>query len=263
MRSLRGAHRSLARAIAEIGGGRRGSQQEKLVVRRAARTRAARGWIAAFSLALVCASVQAADEPPPAPGPLRYQIERGDRLDIKVFNVNELSQEVVVRPDGKISATILDDVEAAGRTPDELAAALQEGWSKVFTDPRVTVVVREFATRNVFVGGEVAADGMVPLRHRMTALGAVIAAGGFRATAQTSNVIVVRDAGGRPEALKVDARRVLDGSIPDLELAPFDVVYVPKSKIARVNLFVEQYIKYVLPINLNGAIQYNYLTGGM
>jgi protein involved in polysaccharide export with SLBB domain len=125
------------------------------------------------------------------------------------------------------------------------------------------VVVREFATRNVFVGGEVAADGLVPLRNRMTALSSVIAAGGFKATAQLSNLIILRDAGGKPEAMKLDARRVLDGSIPDLELAPFDVVYVPKSKIARVNLWVEQYVKYVIPINLNSAIQYNYLAGGM
>ncbi len=205
---------------------------------------------------------RAARRVPAAPA-LRYQIQRGDKLDLKVFNANELSEEVVVRPDGMISAQILDDVPAAGRTPEELAATLQEGWSKDFADPRVTVVVREFAMRNVFVGGEVSAAGLVPLRNRMTTLASVIAAGGFKATAQLSNLIVLRDAGGKPEAMKIDARRVLDGSIPDLELAPFDVVYVPKSKIARVNLFVEQYIKYVLPINLNSAIQYNYLAGGM
>ena len=229
----------------------------------------------ARALCVLCAATlaftgQAAEEaattaePTTASQPtLRYLIQRGDRLDLKVFNVSELSQEVVVRPDGMISAQILDDVPAAGRTPEELAATLQEGWSKDFSDPRVTVVVREFATRNVFVGGEVAADGLVPLRNRMTALSSVIAAGGFKATAQLSNLIVLRDAGGKPEAIKLDARRVLDGSIPDLELAPFDVVYVPKSKIARVNLWVEQYIKYVIPINLNSAFQYNYLAGGM
>jgi protein involved in polysaccharide export with SLBB domain len=230
----------------------------------------------ARALALACvaslaAVAQAEDGSTPAPiaeaaapaPPLRYQIQRGDRLDVKVFNATELSGEAVVRPDGMISAQILDDVPAAGRTPEELAATLQEGWSKDFVDPRVTVVVREFATRNVFVGGEVAAAGIVPLRNRMTALNAVIAAGGFKATAQLSNLIVVRDAGGKPEAMKIDVRHVLDGSVPDLPLGPFDVVYVPKSKIAQVNLFVEQYIKYVLPINLNSAIQYNYLAGGM
>lgn len=229
--------------------------------------------LAVACVASLAAVVQAEDEVAPAAEPvaeapatppvLRYQIQRGDKLDIKVFNASELSQEVIVRPDGMISAQILDDVPAAGRSPEELAATLQEGWSKNFADPRVTVVVRDFATRNVFVGGEVSADGVVPLRNRMTALNAVIAAGGFRATAQISNVIVVRNAGGQPQAMKIDARRVLDGTIPDLELAPYDVVYVPKSKIARVNMFVEQYIKYVLPINLNSAIQYNYLAGGM
>lgn len=221
----------------------------------------------AIALAALCAASLAASafaqEPETAPAALRYQIARGDLLDIKVFNAGELSQEAVVRPDGKVSVQVLDDVMAAGRTPEELAAELQAGWSKHFADPRVTVVVREFATRNVFVGGEVGADGIVPLRNQMTAVSAVIAAGGFMATAQLSNVIVVRDAGGKPEALKLDARKVLDGSAPDLALAPFDVVWVPKSKIARVNLWVEQYVKHLLPINLTGALQYNYLAGGM
>jgi protein involved in polysaccharide export with SLBB domain len=158
---------------------------------------------------------------------------------------------------------VLDDVLAAGRTPEELAAELQAGWSKDFSDPRVTVVVREFAIRNVFVGGEVGADGIVPLRNKMSALSAVIAAGGFMSTAQLSNVVIIRDAGGKPEAMKVDARKVLDGTAPDVALAPFDVVWVPKSKIARVNMWVDQYVKHVLPINLTGAIQYNYLAGGM
>lgn len=221
----------------------------------------------ALALAVLCAvslaaSALAQDSESAAPA-LRYQIARGDLLDLKVFNANELSQEVVVRPDGKISVQVLDDVTAAGRTPEDLAAELTAGWSQHFADPRVTVVVREFATRNVFVGGEVGADGIVPLRNQMTAVSAVIAAGGFMATAQLSNVIVVRDAGGRPEALKLDARKVLDGSAPDLALAPFDVVWVPKSKIARVNLWVEQYVKHLLPINLTGALQYNYLAGGM
>jgi polysaccharide export outer membrane protein len=235
------------------------------------RSRVARA-LAVACVASLAAVAQAEDGAAPAAEPiaeapaaaaLRYQIQRGDKLDVKVFNVSELSGEVIVRPDGMISAQILDDVPAAGRTPEELATALQEGWSKDFADPRVTVVVREYATRNVFVGGEVAASGIVPLRNRMTALNAVIAAGGFKATAQLSNLVVLHDAGGKPEAVKVDVRRILDGTIPDPELTPFDVVYVPKSKIARVNLFVEQYVKYVLPINLNSAIQYNYLAGGM
>jgi len=58
-------------------------------------------------------------------------------------------------------------------------------------------------------------------------------------------------------------RKVLDGTAPDIELAAFDVVWVPKSKIARVDLWIEQYVKHVLPINLTGALQYNYLAGGM
>jgi protein involved in polysaccharide export with SLBB domain len=221
-----------------------------------------RAWLALGAAAGLCAAapqIVRADEA----GPLHYEIQRGDSLDIKVFNATELSEQVVVRPDGKISVQVLDDVEAAGKTPTELATTLQEAWSQSFSDPRVTVLVREFAMRNVFVGGEVGADGIVPLRNRMTAVSAVFAAGGFQSTAQLSNVIVLRDAGGTPEAHKIDVRKVLDGSTPDFALAAYDVVWVPKSKIARVNLWVEQYVKHVLPVNLTGAVQYNYLAGGM
>ena len=111
------------------------------------------------------------------------------------------------------------------------------------------------------MGGEVKQPGLVPLRSRLSSLKAVLAAGGFRDTAQLTHVVVLRDAGGHPAIFELDVKKILAGEESDLLLRPYDVVYVPKSKIARANLFVEQYIKRVIPLNLQGAAQYNFLGG--
>jgi protein involved in polysaccharide export with SLBB domain len=196
------------------------------------------------------------------PENLHYVIQRGDELEIRAFKIPELDEQVLVRADGRISAPLLDDVMAAGLTTEELANQLARGYSKKsFREPEITVIVRKFATYSVYVGGEVDAPGLVPLRNRMTSLKAVFRAGGFLDTAQMTNLIVLRDAGGHPELIKLDAKKILSGDEPDMKLRPFDVVFVPKSKIAQVNLFVEQYIKRVIPISLSGVVQFSYLSG--
>ena len=91
---------------------------------------------------------------------------------------------------------------------------------------------------------------------------AIFQAGGFRKTAQTTNVVILRDGDRRnAEVIEVDLKRVLTEAVADLVLEPFDVVFVPRSKIARVNLFVEQYIKRMLPFALVGSANYTYVDG--
>lgn len=206
-------------------------------------------------------SPEAAPRESPPPESLRYAVQRGDELEIRVFHLPELEGETRVRPDGRISVLLLDDVAAVGKTPEELAAALAEGWSRHFHDPRVTVVVREFASHNVYVGGEVRRPGLFPLTHRLSSIKAVLVAGGFKSTAQLTNVIVLRNVGRKPEVFSLDARKVLEGETKDLSLEPYDVVFVPKSRIAQVNLFVDQWITQMIPIQLHGSVNYNYLGG--
>jgi protein involved in polysaccharide export with SLBB domain len=225
------------------------------------------GWGAAAALALAACAACASAPPPaaqphPSREPLRYVIHRGDELEIRAFKVPELNDRVVVRADGNISVALLDDVAAAGLTPAKLANQLTRDYAPRFRDyPEITIIVRNFAAENVYVGGEVDEPGLVPLRYRMTSLKAIIQAGGFLDTAQMTNVVVLRNVGGAPEMIELDAKRVLMGEETDLMLRPWDVVFVPKSKVARANLFIEQYIKRVLPFSLRGAVQYAWISG--
>lgn len=219
-------------------------------------------WVSVLIMATCLLHCARAAVPPAHPPPrqvLRYRLEPGDRLAIKVFNQPDLDQEVPIRPDGRISLSPLGDVQAAGLTVEQLDASVTAALARQFKAPRVTIFVREFANQNVYVGGEVDDPGLVPLRDGMTSVMAIFQAGGFLATAQRTNVLVLRDVGeGRAEVMRIDLENVLGLGRPDLVLEPYDVVLVPRSKIARVNLFVAQYIRGVLPFDLSASLNYVY-----
>lgn len=199
--------------------------------------------------------------PPPPPEVSDYTLEEGDLIEVKVFAAPELDQTMTVRPDGRISFSPLGEFEAEGKTLDELDAAISDALAQDFAAPEVTVFVQKFVNWNVYVGGEVDRPGIIPLVGPMTALMAVVHSGGFLDTAQTSNVVVLRKAeGGGMAVLTVDTRRVLKGEQPDLLLAPYDILYVPRSVISQVNIFVDQYIRRVLPFTLIGGANYNYVN---
>jgi protein involved in polysaccharide export with SLBB domain len=173
-------------------------------------------------------------------------MQPGDEMDIKFFYNPDLNQAVIVRPDGKISLPVVDDVQAAGLTPSELDALLTQIYAQELRQPMVTVIVKTFTSQRVYVGGEVGKPGVVDLTAGMTALHAVINAGGFLDTAKPEAVIVIRSGGATdaPIPIRVDLEQSIDGetTMGDMALQPFDVVYVPKSWIANANLFVKQYI---------------------
>ena len=103
----------------------------------------------------------------------------------------------------------------------------------------------------MFVGGEVAAPGVVPLHGQVTCLQAILSTGGPKATARLTEVVLLRYLGeNQAEARTVDLKKVVDGKASDTVLLPFDVVFVPRSKIAKVGLFVEQYINSLVPRSL-------------
>ena len=217
--------------------------------------------LALLPLAAACAKPVAA--PPPPREVLEYQIEPGDLLEVKVFGATELDQEVQVRPDGRISFSPIGEIDAAGQTPAALDAAITSALAKDFPNPELTVFVKKFVNQNVYVGGEVDKAGIVPIQEHMTSLMAVVRAGGFLDTAQMSNVVVLRDGTDGREVHVVDARRVIAGQSPDLVLAPYDIVYVPRSIISRVDLFVDQYVRRVLPFTLMGGANYNYVNDNL
>ncbi len=182
--------------------------------------------------------------------PPDYRIQPGDEMDIKFFFNPEIDQTVIVRPDGQISLPLVDDVRAAGLAPSELDALLTQVYARELRKPMITVIVKTFTGQRVYVGGEVGKPGVVELTAGMTALQAVFAAEGFLDTAKPEAVIVIRNGGAAdaPIPIRVDLEESIDGetTVGDIPLQAFDVVYVPKSAIANVNLFVNQYITKLL-----------------
>jgi len=175
-----------------------------------------------------------------------YRLQPGDEIEIKFFYNPALNERLVIRPDGKISLQLIDELFVAGITPSELDKVLTNRYASEIKEPDLAVIVRSFIGQRVYVGGEVSAPQLIPLMGRMTVLQSIFRAGGFKDTAHPGSVIIIRkDAENRPFGIKVDVNRVIKGEegARDLDLLPYDIVYVPKKTIAKVNLFVDQYIR--------------------
>jgi protein involved in polysaccharide export with SLBB domain len=193
-----------------------------------------------------------------------YCIQSGDVLAVKFAYDTNLDEQVVVRPDGKISLQLIEEVTAEGKQPSDLAKELADKYGKFLREPKVAVIVRDFAGMKVYVGGEVYSPRMLALNGQMTALQAVLGAGGFNDKAKLSSVIVVsRGEHNLPLVRTVNLKQVLAGDPngQDPLLRPFDVVYVPKTFIANANKFVEQYIEEMIPGNLSSGFSYTIWRG--
>ncbi|PYR77259.1 MAG: polysaccharide export protein [Acidobacteria bacterium] len=191
-----------------------------------------------------------------APAADEYVLQAGDEIAVRVFNHMELDDRVQIRPDGRVSLLLANEVQAAGLTSRQLDDVLTERFSRLYRDAEVSVIVRTFAGNKVYVAGEVGQPGVLPIVGRFTALTAVLQAGGFKNTARTDYVILLRNREGKPAVARLNLRSVLAGGSGDVNLQPFDVVYVPKSAIAKVDQFVDQYIRQLIPIGTNAGFTY-------
>jgi polysaccharide biosynthesis/export protein len=166
------------------------------------------------------------------PGTLQeeeYKIGPQDVLRIDVWKEAELTRTVPVRPDGKISLPLLNDVQAAGLTPSQLSSVLTEGLKKFINSPQVTVTVNEINSRRVYVTGEVAHAGAFPLLPNMTVLQALSSSGGFTQFAKTKAIYVLRTEDGKQVKHPFNYKEVLAGRNQDqnILLLPGDVIVVP------------------------------------
>ena len=159
--------------------------------------------------------------------PSGYRVGVEDELGISVWHEPELSQQVVVRPDGMITLPLVNDIKVAGLTMDELQALLVEKLKTVVNDPQVTVTVKAVRSRKVFLVGNVAKQGAYPLAGHMTVLELIAEAGGLGPFAKSNSIYVLRKENGKEVHLPFSYKKALSGKGANPELLPGDMVVVP------------------------------------
>lgn len=183
-----------------------------------------------------------------------YRFYPGDKLRIDVRTAPELSAELTIAPDGRITLPTIGPVMASGQTVRELQDSLEAIYANELRDPALTVTPTEFGSQLVFVGGEVKQPGVFALPGEIDVLQAIVMAGGWTQTSEPTRIIVMRRLpGGEMMTRVVDARGGLGRSaLYDIgPLRRFDVVYVTRSAIADQNQFMRQYIRDALPIDFS------------
>jgi len=167
---------------------------------------------------------------PPSSGPSGsvYVIGPEDVLHIAVWKEADLTATVPVRPDGKISLPLLNDVQASGMTPEELAGSLTEKLKKYVADPRVTVVVAAINSKRIYLVGEVTRSGATPMLPNMTVLQALSGAG-INQFAKTKGIYLLRTENGKQQKLPVNYRKLVKGQQMEQNyvLQPGDTIVVP------------------------------------
>lgn len=155
-----------------------------------------------------------------------YVIGPEDTLHVAVWKEPDLTATLPVRPDGKISMPLLNDVQAAGLTPMQLAGSISEKLKKYVTDPRVTIVVTAMNSQRIYVLGEVLHTGAMALTPNMTVLQA-LATAGFTQFANTKGIYVLRQEGGKQSKIPVNYKQLIKGNAPNISLKPGDTIVVP------------------------------------
>jgi polysaccharide export outer membrane protein len=204
---------------------------------------------------LACSPPSPLPPPPAAPtgsvGSLEpYRIQAGDVLGIRLLLNPDLNEDVVVRPDGHMSTTVVSDAVASGRTVPELTAALTHDYTSIIRNPRLTVVLQAFSPMRLYVGGEVNKPGeSVSAGADLTLSQAIARAGGLKSGRGDSVFIIRRGPNDVPQFFPVRVKDVMRADDPEaaVRLAPYDVVYVPHDGIAEVHRFVDEHLAQLVP----------------
>ncbi len=184
------------------------------------------------------------DSIPAVPEAESYYIGYGDVLDVNFLYETKYSREAIkVRPDGRITYPLAGEVFVAGMSPADLDSVLTDSFSEIILDPRITVIVRDFQPQKVYVLGEVGNPGDFEYIRDMTLTKALAVARGYTDDARRSNVLVIRRIGeDHIIGMEVNIEALLsknDFSL-DVPLKPFDIVFVPKSRIATTEQFIKR-----------------------
>ena len=178
--------------------------------------------------AQVAAPVPAAPNPDAATASSSYVIGPSDVLTITVWKEPTLSGNILVRPDGMITVSLIGDVQASGLTPLQLADQIAAKLKKYVQDPNVSVVVGEIHSKVIYLLGEVGKKGPVEMTSGMTLLDAIAAAGGLSDYANAKKIYILRNEAGKHERIPVHYKEALKGNSEfNLILQPGDTIVVP------------------------------------
>jgi polysaccharide export outer membrane protein len=182
-----------------------------------------------------------------------YRVQVGDVLSLRLYTAPELDEDITVRPDGHITTTLAQSVAAAGRTPDEIAAELRGVYAQELKDPALAVEVKSASPSRVYVAGEVVAPGELDTQGpNLTLLQAIARAGGLRTAGDPDHIFILRHGpADTPVVLAADYRGASTGTTPaaDIRLAPFDIVYVPRTGIGQAYIWFNQHFQQFVPVS--------------
>jgi len=187
-------------------------------------------WVPVSARAALQGAQQTAGSQLPAPVAAEdYVIGADDVLSVVFWREKELSVDAVVRPDGKISLPLMNEVMAAGLTPEQLRDRITKLASAFVKDPQATVVVKEVNSRKVYITGQVEKPGAYPLTTRLSVMQLIAMAGGLKEYAKSDRIVVMRLEQGREVRHRFDYKKVLEGKddARNLEMRPGDTVVVP------------------------------------
>jgi len=172
----------------------------------------------------------------------RYRLQPGDVLEVSFRYSPEFNQTVTVQPDGYVSLEVSGDLKVAGMTVEEARRMILKKASERLQDPVATVMLKEFQRPYFVVAGEVAQPGRIEMRERVTALQAIMLAGGMKESAKSSQVVVFRKINSDMAEVKLlnlkSIRRTSDLE-NDLTLQPGDMVFVPRDKMTKIERFMK------------------------
>jgi polysaccharide export outer membrane protein len=175
------------------------------------------------------APAAAAARPTDPPIPPGYVIGTDDVLSIVFWKDKDMSADAQVRPDGRIALPLINEVKAAGLTPEQLRQKIAEESKRFMEDASVTVVVREINSRKAFITGEINKPGTYPLTSPTTVMQLIAMAGGLREYANGKKIVIMRTVNGAPRRLPFNYNDIIDGKNlhQNIELSPGDTVVVP------------------------------------
>ena len=187
-------------------------------------------------------------------GATPYLIQPGDELEIRFFHTPDHNVTLPVRPDGHISLPLAREILVAGRSVEDVTGDLIDRYTAELREPEIAIIVHSFAAHQIHIGGEVDEPGVVQLSGSMRLVDALFQAGGLLPSARLEEVIVIRRAwSDNPLVIPVNVNDIFENTDPSQNIAlyPYDAIFVPRSPIANVNIWIDQYIRQNIPFILS------------